>query len=74
MLLDMHMVSARFGLGWRNRGKHHQRSRADGQYRRSEVPAPQAVNSVQELQMESGTRNYSFSSAHDFPKFVKDAC
>jgi hypothetical protein len=30
-----------------------------------EVPAPQAADSFQELQMESGTRINKFASAHD---------
>jgi hypothetical protein len=38
-----------------------------------EVPAPQAANSVQELQMEK--RHWSrLASAHDFPKFVNGGC
>jgi hypothetical protein len=42
-----------------------------GSCRLFEVPAPQAANSIQELQIESGTRIRRFANAHDFPKFVK---
>jgi hypothetical protein len=41
------------------------------QCRLFEVPAAQAANSIQELQIESGTRINVFASAHDFSKFVK---
>src|SRR6516165_4426425 len=40
------------------------------QCRLFEVPTPRAANSIQELQIESGTRINMFASAHDFPKFV----
>ena len=36
-----------------------------------EVPAQQAANSTQELQIESGTRIIGFAGAHNFPKFVE---
>jgi hypothetical protein len=42
------------------------------QRRPFEVPAPQAANSVEELQMEMRHCNREFASAHNFPKFVKD--
>jgi hypothetical protein len=53
MLLDMHMPAGRFRLGQRNHGGHQQCCRTYGQCRPFEVPAPQAANSVQELQMEN---------------------
>jgi hypothetical protein len=40
------------------------------QYRLFEVPAPQAANSIQELQTEKRYWNHKFAGAHDFPKFV----
>src|SRR5579859_8130939 len=62
------------GTGYRCRG----RRRLDAtirperaKYRRSEVPAPQAASSIRDFRSKSGTRINRFSSAHNFPKFVK---